>query len=107
MVPMLLDKGYDVVGLDTLVHTANGVYDNCPNDEKREVFQLPDFINTMMENKWLGSKTGQGFYKKSVDANGKKEILTLDLDTMEYRSKKKASKKSVGKTSKKKTSKSA
>jgi len=80
----------DVVGLDTLVHTANGVYENCPNDEKRDIFKLPDFINTMMENKWLGSKTGQGFYKKSKDAKGKTEILTLDLDTMGYRSKKSA-----------------
>ena len=80
----------DVVGLDTLVHVANGIYDNCPNDESHELFKLPDFINTMMENKWLGSKTGQGFYKKHVNADGKKEILTLDLDTMEYRSKKRA-----------------
>lgn len=54
----------DVVGLDTLVHVANGIYDNCPNDEAHELFRLPDFIKTMMENKWLGSKTGQGFYKK-------------------------------------------
>ena len=80
----------DVVGLDTLVHVANGIYENCPNDEAHELFKLPGFINTMMENKWLGSKTGQGFYKKSVNADGKKEILTLDLDTLEYRSKKKA-----------------
>ncbi|MEP3209568.1 MAG: 3-hydroxyacyl-CoA dehydrogenase NAD-binding domain-containing protein [Maribacter sp.] len=80
----------DVVGLDTLVHTANGVYDNCPEDEKRETFKLPDFINTMMENKWLGSKTGQGFYKRVKGEGGKKEILTLDLDSMEYRSKKSA-----------------
>ena len=77
----------DVVGLDTLVHTANGVHDNCPDDEKLDTFQLPDFINTMMENKWLGSKTGQGFYKKAKGEGGKSEILTLDLDTMEYRSK--------------------
>ena len=80
----------DVVGLDTLVHVANGIYDNCPNDEAHELFKLPDFINTMMENKWLGSKTRQGFYKKSVNADGKKEILTLDLNTMEYRSKQRA-----------------
>jgi 3-hydroxyacyl-CoA dehydrogenase len=80
----------DVVGLDTLVHVANGIYENCPNDEAHELFKLPNFINTMMDNKWLGSKTGQGFYKKSVDANGKKEILTLDLDTLEYRPSKKA-----------------
>ena len=80
----------DVVGLDTLVHVANGIYKNCPDDEAHELFKLPDFINTMMENKWLGSKTKQGFYKKSVNAEGKKEILSLDLDTLEYRSKKRA-----------------
>jgi 3-hydroxyacyl-CoA dehydrogenase len=76
----------DVVGLDTLVHVANGIYDNCPNDEAHELFKLPDFINKMMDNKWLGSKTGQGFYKKEG-----KEILSLDLDTLEYRAAKKAS----------------
>ena len=80
----------DVVGLDTLVHVANGIYENCPEDEAHELFKLPGFINTMMENKWLGSKTKQGFYKKTVNAEGRKEILTLDLDTLEYRSKKKA-----------------
>ncbi|WP_223034958.1 3-hydroxyacyl-CoA dehydrogenase/enoyl-CoA hydratase family protein [Hanstruepera marina] len=80
----------DVVGLDTLVHVANGIYDNCPNDEAHELFKLPDFINTMMENKWLGSKTGQGFYKKVKDDKGKSDILSLDLDTLEYRSKKRA-----------------
>ena len=80
----------DVVGLDTLVHVANGIYENCKDDERLELFKLPGFINTMMENKWLGSKTGQGFYKKSKDKSGKTEILTLDLDTMDYRSKKSA-----------------
>ena len=75
----------DVVGLDTLVHVANGIYENCPNDEAHELFKLPDFINTMMENKWLGSKTGQGFYKKEG-----KEIKTLDLNTLQYRDKKSA-----------------
>ncbi|MCX7549095.1 3-hydroxyacyl-CoA dehydrogenase NAD-binding domain-containing protein [Xanthomarina sp. F1114] len=81
----------DVVGLDTLVHVANGIYENCPKDEAHELFKLPGFINTMMENKWLGSKTGQGFYKKVKGDKGKSEILTLDLDTLEYRSKKRAS----------------
>ncbi len=76
----------DVVGLDTLVHVANGIYQNCPNDEAHNLFKLPSFIDKMMENKWLGSKTKQGFYKK-VD----KDILSLDLDTMEYRPNKKAS----------------
>jgi 3-hydroxyacyl-CoA dehydrogenase len=79
----------DVVGLDTLVHVANGIYENCPNDEKHELFKLPEFINTMLENKWLGSKTNQGFYKKTVVDN-KKEILSLDLNTLEYRAKKRA-----------------
>ncbi len=79
----------DVVGLDTLVHVANGLYENCPNDEAHDLFKLPGFINKMMENKWLGSKTKQGFYKKVV-TDGKKEILSLDLDTMEYRPKKRA-----------------
>ncbi len=80
----------DVVGLDTLVHTANGVKDNCPNDEMRDQFVIPDYVNTMMENKWLGSKTKQGFYKMSKNANGKREILSLDLNTLEYRAKKSA-----------------
>jgi 3-hydroxyacyl-CoA dehydrogenase len=76
----------DVVGLDTLVHVANGIYENCPTDEAHELFKLPEFVSKMMENKWLGSKTGQGFYKKEG-----KEILTLDLNTLEYRPNKKAS----------------
>ena len=80
----------DVVGLDTLVHTANGVKDNCPEDEMRDQFVIPDFINKMMENKWLGSKTKQGFYKMTKDANGKKNILSLNLNTLEYREKKSA-----------------
>ena len=80
----------DVVGLDTLVHTANGVKDNCPNDEMRDQFVIPDYVNTMMENKWLGSKTKQGFYKMTKNANGKREILSLDLNTLEYRTKKSA-----------------
>jgi len=76
----------DVVGLDTLVHVANGLYQGVPNDEAHELFKLPDFISKMMENKWLGSKTGQGFYKKEG-----KDILSLDLDTLQYRAAKKAS----------------
>lgn len=74
----------DVVGLDTLVHVANGLYENCPEDEARELFKLPNFIETMMENKWLGSKSGQGFYKKIKDKSGKSKILELNLETLEY-----------------------
>lgn len=76
-------RAVDVVGLDTLVHVANGIYKNCPNDEAHNLFKLPDFISKMLENKWLGSKSGQGFYKKE----GKK-INVLDLKTLEYKDKK-------------------
>ena len=81
----------DVVGLDTLVHVANGLYEGVPNDERHELFALPGFINTMMENKWFGSKSGQGFYKKIKNEDGSSEIKSLDLNTLEYRSSKKAS----------------
>ena len=80
----------DVVGLDTLVHVANGLYENVKTDERLDLFKLPDFITTMMENKWLGSKTKQGFYKLERHKDGTKDILSLDLDTLEYRPNKKA-----------------
>lgn len=79
----------DVVGLDTLVHVANGLKANCPNDEEKSLFDLPDYISKMIENKWLGSKTGQGFYKKVKNSDGSSEILALDLKTLEYRSQEK------------------
>lgn len=75
----------DVVGLDTLVHVANGLKANCPDDEERALFELPDYIAKMVENGWLGSKSGQGFYKKSKDEKGNKQILSLDLNSMEYK----------------------
>ncbi|WGK64608.1 3-hydroxyacyl-CoA dehydrogenase/enoyl-CoA hydratase family protein [Croceiramulus getboli] len=81
----------DVVGLDTLVHVANGIHENCPDDERHDLFKLPDFIQTMVDNQWLGSKSGQGFYKKVRNDDGSSEIKTLDLDSMEYRENKKAS----------------
>lgn len=75
----------DVVGLDTLVHVANGLKANCPTDEEKALFELPDYISKMVENNWLGSKSGQGFYKKVKTADGKSEIHALDLKTLEYR----------------------
>lgn len=78
----------DVVGLDTLVHVANGVRENCPKDEENDQFKLPAYINKMVENGWLGSKSKQGFYKKEVN-DGKKEILSLNLKTLEYEPKSK------------------
>jgi 3-hydroxyacyl-CoA dehydrogenase len=75
----------DVVGLDTLVNVANGLKANCPTDEARAVFELPDYVLKLNENKWLGDKSGQGFYKKVKQASGKSDILVLDLNTLEYR----------------------
>lgn len=80
----------DVVGLDTLVHVANGLYEGAPSDEKREQFKLPQFLQKMVDNNWLGSKTGQGFYKKIKKDDGSSEILSLDLKSLEYRDRKKA-----------------
>lgn len=75
----------DVVGLDTMVHVANGLYENCPADLERDTFKLPGFVTKMNESKWFGDKSGQGFYKKTKNKEGKTEILALDLNTMEYR----------------------
>jgi len=80
----------DVVGLDTLVHVANGVKDNCPDDERNEVFAIPDYVQKMVDNKMLGSKTGKGFFKKIKGDDGKSQILTLDLESLEYRDKQRA-----------------
>ena len=74
----------DVVGLDTLVKVAKGVADNCPDDEAKDQFAIPAWLEKMIANNWLGDKTGQGFFKKTKGAGGEKEILTLNLDTMEY-----------------------
>ena len=75
----------DVVGLDTLVNVAKGLMENCPNDEANALFALPNYLKKMIENKWLGDKTGQGFYKKAKGSDGKSEILALDLKTLEYK----------------------
>ncbi|MFW5659252.1 MAG: 3-hydroxyacyl-CoA dehydrogenase/enoyl-CoA hydratase family protein, partial [Bacteroidota bacterium] len=79
----------DLVGLDTAVKVAEGIENNCPDDERREVFKLPDFVRKMVDNKMWGDKTGSGFYKKTKDESGKKQILSLDLDTLEYRERQK------------------
>ena len=76
----------DVVGIDTLVKVAKGVADNCPDDEAREIFSIPAWLNKMVENNWLGDKTGQGFFKKMPPSlKREKEIYTLDLKTFEYK----------------------
>lgn len=75
----------DVVGLDTMVHVANGVRENCPDDEEKDTFIIPGYVQKMLDNGWLGSKTKQGFYKKIKGEDGKSKILALDLNTLEYR----------------------
>lgn len=99
----------DLVGIDTLVKVANDLYKFCVNDEAREFFKVPDFVNKMIENKWFGDKTGQGFYKKVKTPHpkslsnlsrtegregeglgeSKTEILTLNIKTLEYEPKQK------------------
>ena len=75
----------DVVGIDTLIKVAKNTYDASPNDESREMFIIPSYINKLIENKWLGDKTGQGFFKKVKGADGKSEIQVIDLNTFEYK----------------------
>lgn len=81
----------DVVGLDTFIHVANGLAESAKEDERRDVFKIPDFLRQMQEKGWLGSKSGQGFYKKVKDDEGNSKILSLDFDTMEYTEKSKSS----------------
>jgi 3-hydroxyacyl-CoA dehydrogenase len=77
----------DVVGLDTLIKVAGNLHEGLANDEGRKYFKLPEVVLKMEQNKWLGDKTGQGFYKKTKSAKGETEILTLDLKTFEYKPK--------------------
>lgn len=80
----------DIVGLDTLVNVAKGLQANLPNDEAKDKFVLPDFLEKMIENKWLGQKTKQGFFRKVNKPDGGSEIFSLDFKTLEYVPQKKA-----------------
>ncbi|MEO6961160.1 MAG: 3-hydroxyacyl-CoA dehydrogenase/enoyl-CoA hydratase family protein [Puia sp.] len=75
----------DVVGIDTLVKVAKGVYENCPDDEARNTFIIPAWLEKMIAENRLGDKTGQGFFSKRKNEQGEKEILTLDLGSFEYK----------------------
>ncbi len=77
----------DLVGIDTLVHVANNLYEAVPEDEMRAIFKLPDFINEMVKRNWLGDKTKQGFYRSEKSADGQRIIFTLRYDTFEYQEK--------------------
>ena len=86
----------DVVGLDTMVHVANGVRENCPNDEERDTFIIPGYLERMVEKGWLGAKSKQGFYKKIKGEDGKSKILALNLKTLEYQEQEKVRYETVG-----------
>lgn len=79
----------DLVGLDTFVHVAENLYEAAPEDPKRDLFQPPKAVKDMVARGLLGNKTGGGFYKKTKDASGKRNILTIDLNTLNYREKEK------------------
>ena len=79
----------DVVGLDTYVHVAANVRDKSSDEAERSVFEIPAFVHSMVEKRWIGQKAGQGFFKQVKTAEGK-EILALDYQTLEYRPRAKA-----------------
>ena len=74
----------DLVGLDLAVQVGRNLYEAVPSDVRREAFRFPPFVEDMLQRKLLGDKTGSGFYKKVKSAQGS-EILTLDLESFEYR----------------------
>ena len=74
----------DVVGIDTLVKVAKGVAENCPDDEAKEAYSIPNWLDKMVANNWIGDKSGQGFFIKKKGEKGEKEIHSLNLETFEY-----------------------
>jgi 3-hydroxyacyl-CoA dehydrogenase len=76
----------DLVGHDTAVNVIKGIKANCPNDEQAGAFNIPAYQQFLLDNKFLGNKSGQGFYKKTgeKDKNGKPIVLALNLETLEY-----------------------
>lgn len=77
----------DLVGIDVAAHVAHNLYELIPHDAYREVLHSPkldNVLDNLIERGWLGNKSGQGFYKKSKDAEGNRVFLTLNLDSFEY-----------------------
>ncbi len=78
-------RTFDLVGLDVFAHVVRNLHENLPDDPEREMFVMPESISKMIERGLLGNKTKAGFYKREKGADGKREILTLDPATFEYR----------------------
>ena len=93
----------DLVGLDTLAHVIATVFKGCPDDEERDIFQVPSWLQGLIDQGALGGKTGAGFYKKTK-VNGKTEILAVDLASGDYRPKQKVRFASTGAARKKESS---
>ncbi len=74
----------DLVGIDTLIKVANNLLKDAETDESKHLFELPEYLKKLDENKWYGDKSKQGFYKKSKKETGETEILSLNLNTFEY-----------------------
>ncbi|RMF87868.1 MAG: 3-hydroxyacyl-CoA dehydrogenase/enoyl-CoA hydratase family protein, partial [Nitrospinota bacterium] len=78
---------YDLVGIDVAAQVARNLYDLIPDDEYRHLLRSPareKVINGLLERGWLGNKSGQGFYKRSRDAEGKRVFLVLNPETFDY-----------------------
>ncbi len=86
----------DIAGIDTLVHVADNLYENLPNDPHRDIFKLPDFVREMVRRGWTGEKGGQGFYKRVKGEDGQTQILVIDPETLEYRPQEKPRFASIG-----------
>jgi len=76
----------DLVGHDTAANVIRGIKENCPNDEQARAFEIPPYLQFLIDNNFLGNKTGQGFYKKTSerDEKGRNVVLALNLKTLEY-----------------------
>lgn len=83
----------DLVGHDTAGKVIQGIKQNCPNDEQAATFEIPKYLQFLLDNNFLGNKSGQGFYKKTneKDERGKRKILALNLETLEYEEQQKPS----------------
>ena len=81
----------DLIGLDTMALVARTSYEKFPDDKHRDLFQIPPLFSQLIERKWLGQKSGQGFYRKEG-----KDILALDLESMEYKLRKKVRMDAIG-----------